>query len=113
MTKRKLTTNDIDTIMQESGSDFRESDIDDSCDDTNWDSGPLSNDGSDFESDKSETEAAAMDVDDSVTTASDTNGSSLDQSASEDDDDSNDSTILISGNWTDFVGRPQPFTFSD
>ena len=113
MTKRKLTADDIDMLMQESDFDSSESDHDDSCDDANWDPDPLSSDGSDFDSDESETEAAAMDMDDSVTAASDTNGSSLDQSASEDDDDSNDSTILISGNWTDFVGRQQPFTFSD
>jgi len=78
MTKQKLTTDDIDMIMQESDYDFSELAFDDSCDDTNWDPGPLSSDGSDFESDESETEAAAMDVDDSVTAASDTNGNSLD-----------------------------------
>ena len=113
MTKLRLTADDIDMLMQESDIDSSESDHDDSCDDANWDPDPFSSDGSDFDSDESETEAAAMDMDDSVTAASDTNGSSLDQSASEDDDDSNDSTILISGNWTDFVGRQQSFTFSD
>ena len=113
MTKRKLTADDIDMLMQESDFDSSESDHDDSCDDANWNPDPLSSDGNDFDSDESETEAAAMDMDDSVTAASDTNGSSLDQSAFEGDDDSNDSTTLISGNWTDFVGRQQPFTFSD
>ena len=113
MTKRKSTTDDIDMTMQESDFDSSESHFNDSCDDANWDPVPLSSDCSDFESDEPETEAAAMDMDDSVTAASDTNGSSSDQSASEDDDDSNDSTILIIGDWTDFVGRQQPFTFSD
>ena len=35
MTKRKLTADDIDMLMQESDFDSSESDHDDSCDDAN------------------------------------------------------------------------------
>ena len=37
MTKRKLTADNIDMLMQESDFDSSESDHDDSCDDANWD----------------------------------------------------------------------------
>ena len=62
------------------------------------------------ERDAAEDAEAIPAMDDSVVAAPATNNSIEDEELPS--DDGSDSTMISNGNWTDFVGRQQPFAFS-